>query len=247
MKQRYLSALTAIALMAATAGSAAAQNNASSANPVASETAASAQTAVTAPKDKSVNPAGSAVSAPKDKSVNPAGSAVAAPKDKSMPDGSGAGIAPKDKAAASSDAPAPKDKTNGPGGTSTVVPKDKSFAGPDATTPKDKETATVPTDMRNLNNGTTASGQPLGGLQVVPNPVKEEHFRLNFEAAPSAGPIEATVSNMAGDVVWTETIDNDGQGRFQMEVRPQTLPDGYYFVTIVSGNNVQRKKVVVKH
>ncbi len=161
---------------------------------------------------------------------------------------SGTTETPKDKAAApSTTASAPKDKIAAPVATA-VAPKDKAAATSDVgVAPKDKELNEAPSDIRNHSNGTALSAPQPKRIQVVPNPVKDNNFNVVFQAEASTGPIEATVSNLAGEVVWNKLIANNGEGDFNLEVRPQTLPNGYYFVTVVSGNNVQRKKVLVSH
>ncbi|MCA9730049.1 MAG: T9SS type A sorting domain-containing protein, partial [Candidatus Eisenbacteria bacterium] len=99
------------------------------------------------------------------------------------------------------------------------------------------------------STGTSGVGEPEEGtaldLSVSPNPLRSVG-RLEF-SAPTRGPVEITLIDVAGRVHWSR-VENAAQGeQVSISIDASRLASGTYFVRAVSRGATVTRKLVVSH
>ena len=80
-------------------------------------------------------------------------------------------------------------------------------------------------------------------LSISPNPVRTTG-RIDF-SAPTTGPVEFTLVDIAGRVRWSQVVRVDAPGRVSLALDAVDLPKGAYFVRAAAHGATSTRKVIV--
>jgi hypothetical protein len=78
---------------------------------------------------------------------------------------------------------------------------------------------------------------------VYPNP---SNGMFNIDFAGEYAPLQLMITNLLGQVVYSETLDQS-DGVMQRELDLNQLADGSYFVNVINGDHRYTKQLVVTH
>ena len=99
--------------------------------------------------------------------------------------------------------------------------------------------------VRNLSTGIDLPDIASSRLLCYPNP---SSGIINVElAGPSPEARELTIYNLNGEAVYRRKLAGSAQGIWTVDLDRLSVPHGYYFVELVSGNNRIRQKIIYTH
>ena len=86
--------------------------------------------------------------------------------------------------------------------------------------------------------------EKLQNLQMYPNPT-DGAFNISFSSAGVIKDMQISISNMAGQQVYTKSYPNT-QGQFNTEINLGQIARGVYFITFIADGERMIKKMVIK-